>query len=317
MKGYGTAIAAMLAIAGAGCTTQAQTDELVQTEILIDGSGIFPESITSDSAGNIYVGSNPGVIYRALAGEELASPWIHPADENGLQTVFGVLADDARGLLWACSNNMAGAGAGPAIKTFALADGSFVASYPFPTDAGPAMCNDMTINENGDVYASEMTGGRIMLLRDGAEEFEAWASDPEFASLDGISFGPGGELYANAIQRNTLLQIHRNADGSFARAEVLETSQEMSGPDGLRPLDTNRMLQSEGNSGTITVLTIADGEPVQIDTIAEGIDYASSVTMANGRAYYPEGKLGFLFGPSAGEDPGPFIIRSVEIPEAQ
>jgi hypothetical protein len=309
MRGYGTAIAALLAVAGAGCAALAE-------QIQIDGEGVFPESITSDAAGNIYVGSNPGIIYRAPTGADVASPWIHPDDENGLKTVFGVLADDAGGLLWVCSNDMGGGG-GPSIKTFALADGSFASSYSFPADAGPAMCNDMTIAPNGDVYASEMLGGRIMLLRNGAETFEVWASDPEFASLDGISFGPGGELYANAIQRNNLLLVHRHGDGSFARAEVLETSQDMSGPDGLRPLDANRMLQSEGNSGTITVLTFTDGGPVQVDVIAEGIDYASSVTMASGRAYYPEGKLGFLFGPSAGEDPGPFIIRSVQIPEAQ
>ncbi|HSG35749.1 MAG TPA: hypothetical protein VLA37_14555 [Sphingomonadaceae bacterium] len=316
---FRSALTAFFLCAASGCVPSLiKAQEAWPAEILIDGSRIFPESITSDSAGNIYVGSNPGIIYRAPAGEDVASPWILPDAENGLQTVFGVLADEARGLLWACSNPAMGSNTGgPAIKTFALADGGFVASYPFPADAGPAMCNDMTIDKDGDVYASEMLGGRIMLLPNGAEAFESWASDPEFASLDGISFGPGGELYGNAIQRNTLLKIHRNADGSFVRAEVLETSHEMSGPDGLRPLDANRMLQSEGNAGTITVLTFAESGPVQIAVIADGIDYASSVTFANGRAYYPEGKLGFLFGPKAGQDPGPFVIRSAEIPEAQ
>lgn len=300
----------------------APVHELVQAqampeEIVMNGQRLFPESITSDAAGNIYVGSNPGSIFRALAGKAVAEPWIAPDEENGLRTVFGVLVDEPRGLLWVCSNDMAPEGGGPAIKTFALPDGSYIASHPFPADAGPAMCNDMAVAPNGDVYASETLGGRIMLLRDGGTAFETWATDPEFASLDGISFGPGGALYANAIQRGTLLLVHRHADGSFARAEVLATSQPMAGPDGLRPLDERRMLQSEGNGGTITVLTFAEGQPVQIEVIAEGIDYASSVTMANGRAWYPEGKLRFLFGPDAGEDPGPFVIRSVEIPAAE
>lgn len=289
----------------------------VRAEIVMQGERLFPESITSDSGGNLYIGSNPGIIFRALAGAAVATPWITPDADNGLQTVFGVLADDLRGLVWVCSNPATGSGGSPAIKSFALTDGSFVASYPFPADSGPAMCNDMAVAPNGDLYASETLGGRIMLLRNGAEAFEVWATDPEFASLDGISFGPDGALFANAIQRNTLLQIHRDVDGNFSCVEVLETSQPMDAPDGLRPLDANRMLQSEGNAGTITVLTFTEGEPVQIDVIAEGIDYASSVTFASGRAWYPEGKLGFLFGPNAGEDPGPFIIRSAEIPEVE
>jgi len=279
----------------------------------MEGERLFPESITSDAAGNIYIGSNPGMIFRAEPGADTAPAWIVPDETNGLATVFGVLADDARGLLWVCSNNMGG-GSGPAIKTFSLADGSFVANHPLAAD-GPAMCNDMTIDANGDVYASETSGGRIFKLANGGEVFEQWAADPEFASIDGISFGPGGALYANAIQRNTLLEVHRNDDGSFASVEVLETSAPLGGPDGLRPLDDTRMVQSEGNAGTITVLTFAEDGPVQVDVIADGIDYASSVTMTGGRAFYPEGKLSYMFDPNKQmQDPGPFIVRNAAIP---
>ena len=119
-------------------------------------------------------------------------------------------------------------------------------------------------------------------------------------------------LYANNIHRNTLLRIGRNGDGSFAGAEVLETSAPLGGPDGLRPLSGNRMLQSEGNAGTITVLTFSDNGPVQVQVIASGIDYASSVTTAGGRAYFPEGKLRLMADPAA--DAGTFVIRSVELP---
>lgn len=311
MSKHWSALAAILALTA--CSTMPPSASNTVTEIVMQGERLHPESITSDAAGNLYVGSNPGIVFRALAGEAVAEPWILPDTENGLKTVFGVLVDEPRGLLWVCSNDMAPGGSGPAIKTFALTDAHFVASYPLAVE-GAAMCNDMTVASNGDVYASETLGGRIMLLREGGTAFETWATDPEFASLDGISFGPGGRLFANAIQRNTLLEVRRNADGSFDRAEVLETSQPLSGPDGLRPLDDTRMLQSEGNAGTITVLTIGETGPVKVEVIAEGIDYASSVTLVGERAYFPEGKLRFLFGPDAGSDPGPFVIRSVAIP---
>tara|TARA_A100001391_G_scaffold130111_3_gene89410 strand:- start:13198 stop:14154 length:957 start_codon:yes stop_codon:yes gene_type:complete len=287
-------------------------------QITIDGSGIFPESIASDATGTIYVSSNPGVIYRALAGEATATPWLVPDAENGLGSAFGVLADDARGLLWVCSNPPMGTeGGAPAIKTFDLASGDFASSYPLATGDGPAMCNDITLAPDGAVFASEMLGGRIMRLAPGGDTFEVWAVDPEFATLDGISFAADGTLYANAIQRDTLLRIHRKADGSFDRAEKVQTSRAIKTPDGLRPLPDGRMLQTEGEAGLITVIAYNDDGSATVTPIAEGVDYASSVTPLGGRAYYPEGKLRFLFGPDVGKDPGSFVIRSVAIPEVQ
>lgn len=283
-------------------------------EIVLPGERLFPESITSDAAGNIYIGSNPGTVFRARAGDAQAQPWILPDAANGLATVFGVLVDEGRGLLWVCSNPRQGQpGGAPAIKTFRLADGALVASYSLQVE-GPAMCNDMTVGPDGEVYASETLGGRILLLENGGTAFESWAVDPEFATLDGISFGADGSLYANAIQRNTLLRIGIEDNGLFDNVEVLETSRPLQGPDGLRPLDEHRMLQSEGNGGVITVLTFPETGPVRVETIATGVDYASAVTAVGGRAFYPEGKLRFLFGPQAGQDPGPFVVRSVAIP---
>lgn len=305
----------------AGSETSDGAASAVPPEIVMDGERLFPESITSDAAGNIYIGSNPGAIYRAEPGSETADVWIAPDEANGLQTVFGVLADDTRGLLWACSNPNMSAGsppaAGPAIKTFSLADGSLQETYAFPADIGPAMCNDMTIAANGDVYASEMLGGRIMRLPAGADGWEVFAADEEFTTVDGIAFAEDGTLYVNAIQRNSLVRVNVDEHGAFTNATVLNLSREIAGPDGLRLLNGHRFLQSEGNSGLITVVTI-DGDNALIETIAQGIDYASSVTEVNGRAFYPEGKLSFMFDPNKQmQDPGPFIVRNAAIPEAE
>lgn len=285
-------------------------------EITMQGLRLFPESITSDAAGNIYLGSNPGIIFRAAPGEASAQPWIAPDAANGLMSVFGVLADDVRGLLWVCTNPAGAGGGSPAIKTFRLADGALVASYPLNTGGLPTMCNDMTIAANGDVYATETLGGRVLRLVNGGAAFDIWATDPEFATADGIALAEDGTLYINAIQRNNLVRANIDAAGNFAGATVLTPSRPMGGPDGLRLLEGHRFLQSEGNAGLITVVTI-EGDHARIETIAEGVDYASAVTAVNGRAFYPEGKLRFLFGPLAGQDPGPFIVRNVAIPEAE
>jgi sugar lactone lactonase YvrE len=315
-KAMARALAAVAALAAAACASVTPSSP---GDVTINGSRVFPESITSDAAGNLYVGSNPGTVYRAVHGSALAEPWIVPNEANGLQSIFGVLADDARGLLWLCTNpntlvRPAQQGRA-AVKAFSLADGSLAASYPFPADAGPALCNDITIDTNGDLYASDTVGARILKLPDNANELEYWAAAPEFAGIDGISFGPGRALYANNIQRNTFMRIGIEDNGLFDNIEILETTAALGGPDGLRPLGGNRMLQSEGNAGTITLLTFRENGPVEVRVIADGIDYASSVTEAGGRAWFPEGKLSYLFSPDKrGQDPGPFVIRSVEIP---
>jgi sugar lactone lactonase YvrE len=309
-RGFGIAVGAL---ALAGCATMPAGSP--PPDIRLQGERLFPESITSDMAGNLYIGSNPGMIFRAVPGSSTASPWIMPDAANGLATVFGVLADDARGLLWVCSNPRQGQAGAPQIKTFRLADGALVATYPFNAEGG-AMCNDMTVAANGDVYATETLGGRILKLANGGSAFTVWATDPEFASADGIALAEDGTLYMNAIQRNNLVRVNKDAAGNFTGATVLTPSQPMGGPDGLRLLSGNRFLQSEGNAGTITVVTIA-GDRAEIETIATGIDYASSVTAVDGRAFYPEGKLRFLFGPAAGGDPGPFVVRNVAIPGGQ
>ncbi|MXO70665.1 SMP-30/gluconolactonase/LRE family protein [Alteraurantiacibacter buctensis] len=302
-------LASLLLAPAAAC---ASVPDAAPPEIVLPGERLFPESITSDAAGHIYIGSNPGTVFRARAGDSVAQPFIVPDVANGLATVFGVLADERRGLLWVCSNPRQGDGGAPAIKSFRLADGALVASYPLAIE-GPAMCNDMTVAPDGAVYASEMMGGRILKLANGGATFTEWARDPEFATADGIVWGGDGQLYLNAIQRNNLVRANRDAAGNFAGATVLTPSRPMGGPDGLRALGGNRFLQSEGNAGLIALVTI-EGDRAEIAVLADGIDYASAVTAVGGRAFYPEGKLRFMFGPQAGQDPGPFVVRNVAIP---
>lgn len=288
--------------------------------IAMAGEGVFPESLDADSAGTLYIGSNPGTIYRAPAGGARAEPWIVPDARNGLQSVFGVRVDEARGRLLVCSNPNAMADppqqGAAAIKAFRLADGAYLSSHRFPAGGGAALCNDIAIAPDGTLYASDTIGGRVARLAPGAEELTDWAVAPELAGVDGIAFGPGGALFANSIRQHTLLRLAIAPDGAFAGADVLATSRALEGPDGLRPLGANRMLQTEGPGGRVTVLTFAPTGAVKVQTIAEGIDYPSSAVAVGARAYYPEGRIAYLFDPALrGRDPGLFTVRSAPLPE--
>lgn len=287
--------------------------------VTIDGSRIFPESLSSDAAGNIYVGSNAGTVYRSLAGSDTATPWIAPDDENGLMTVFGVLVDEPRALLWVCTNPNPGAppvaGAASAIKSFNLADGSLNSSHGFPSDVGLLQCNDMTIADNGDMFATDPTGGQVFFLANGGGDLTLFGKHEEMGAIDGIALAEDGTLYANSVQRQTMFRINRKADGSFDGVTNLELSQPIAGPDGLRLLGGHRFLQAEGTSGKLTYVRI-DGDKAAITTLAEGYDYPAAVTpirTATGMvAFVPEGKITYLFDPSkADQNPDPFIIHAV------
>src|SRR5271170_7118820 len=75
------------------------------TQIIIDDTRVFPESLTSTADGTVIIGSlDHGTIYRAAPGAAKATPWITPGSD-GLTRVLGVLAHDASNTLWVCTDD--------------------------------------------------------------------------------------------------------------------------------------------------------------------------------------------------------------------
>lgn len=302
----------------AGCATTpagSSAPAAVTHDVTIEGSRVYPESITSDARGNLYNASTPGTIYRTLAGEGVARPWIVPGPANGLKSVFGVYADDKRGLLWVCTNpNSFNRETGlSALKAFDLATGALKHSYDFPGGA-PAACNDIVVGDDGTTWATETSGGRIFVLKPGASALELYAASQALVGIDGISIAGDGQVYINNVRQNLLQRVLRNADGSFAGLSNLATSAPMGGPDGLRWLGGNRFIQGEGSSGRVTLVDIA-GDAATLTLVAEGLDGPVGVTVVGDHAYVVEGKIGYLFNPDLRDkNPDPFLIRAIKLP---
>ncbi len=320
VAGFRAASACVAAIAGAavlaGCdakkTPAAQTEP---EDILIAGSRVFPESITSDSAGNLYVGSLSGVIYRAQAGADAAEPWIMPNEGNGLLSLFGVLADETHGLLWVCSNPnpFAGGSAGSSFIAFELASGAFHATYPFPE--GPAACNDAAVASDGEVFVTETAGGRVFRLAPGASDLELFAVGDELVGVDGIAFAGDGVMYVNNVRANLLQRVERDRSGAYVGLTDLTLSEPVSGPDGLRPVGGDQFLQAEGSGGRVALITI-DGDSASVTPLRTGLASSPGVTRVGSVGYATEGKIGYLIDPALkDQDPGDFYIRAFTIPE--
>ena len=186
---------------------------------------IFPESLTSTRDGTLYFGSlGRDSVYRARPDSARAETWIAPKS-NGLQSVLGVFADEAAGTLWVCTSATGGRGGAPvvgetAVKAFALADGTFKASYPFP---GGGFCNDFAVAPDGTLRG-RTSGGRILRLKKGATALDVWASGhPLLATADGLALLADGALYVNSFGQGTLARITVNADGIAGTITKLET----------------------------------------------------------------------------------------------
>jgi len=281
-------------------------------DVVIADTGVFPESASADGAGNLYIGSFKGNIYRALPGSDTAIAWIRPDATNQLAAVLGVLADEKTGTLWACSVPMGQMGQVSSLVAFDLVSGAFKRRYELPPPA--SACNDIAFDKDGTAYIAETTNGRIFTLKPGADAVALLVEDKaQLVGVDGIAFAGDGTLYVNNVRENTMLRVNRKADGSFASLTKLTVSQPLNGPDGLRPLGGNRFLQAEGPGGRISLLTI-EGDDVTVSVLKDGMDGVPGVTHIGETAYAIESKGRFLFEPSLkGQDPGEFALRAVPL----
>jgi sugar lactone lactonase YvrE len=307
----------VVAIVLAGCATAPRP---TRGDILIDGKSVHPESVTSTAKGALFTGSIHGTIYRAGPGEGVAKPFIVPSADNGLRSVFGVLADARSGRLWVCSvaDSFAPrvAGAPPPapseLAAFDLQTGKLVGRWPFPAPGGT--CNDIAIAKDGSAYASDTPGGRVLRLPKGGKALEVVVSDDRLKGIDGLDFGADGALYWNNVQKNELWRTTLPQPGRPAQFTRLMASDKMGGPDGLRHIGGNRFLQAEGTSGRATLVTVK-GDEARIQVLRDGLNSSPGITLIGSTVYVVEGKIQYMFNPDLrGKDPGPFKAIAIPLP---
>jgi sugar lactone lactonase YvrE len=279
----------------------------------------FPEGTTVDKNGNFYVGSMyEGSIYKAAAGAKEAEPFIE-AGANGLVSVLGMYADDATGTLWVCSSDAGNAkltGTAPvAVKAFDLETGAAKGSYDFP---GGGFCNDITIDAEGNVYASDSWSPRVLRLPVGGDALVEWVNDPvlgvEQWSLNGLDIDQGQNvMYIVNIATGQLFRIPINADGSAGAITEIKTSQPLQRPDGLKVVAPNILATAESVPGGMSVLTL-NGDKAEVRVVNTGLNGVATFALYQGSAWLVENQGDHFWNPDgAGPDATP-PFRLVEVP---
>ena len=279
----------------------------------------FPESLTSTRDGTLYVGSlNFGGVVKVAPGGK-AEPFIQPG-AAGSRSVLGLLADENSGTLYVCSNDMTGLGIpGPSdakgawLKTFDLATGAPKGSFPLADVR--SMSNDIAVGYDGTAYVTNSFTPNVYCLRPGGTMLEVFATDPLLApakggvGLDGIAFGPDGNLYVTQFIPGALLRIAVK-DGKAGVVTALKPSRPLDRPDGFRAFgDGFVLIEGAGRLDRVTIT----GDEADIETIQDGLIEPVGVTVVGKIAWVAEGKLSFLFGANKGMDPGPFTIKPVAL----
>ncbi|MFT4045975.1 MAG: hypothetical protein QM661_04685 [Solimonas sp.] len=263
-------------------------------------AGVFPESITSTADGSLIWGSlGGGTIYRTAPDQDLAKPWIR-ADASG-HSVYGVLADEARDALWACWVLRGNDGAQSDLRRFSLKNGELLQSYAFP---GGGSCNDVAIAPNGTVYATDMSGGRILRLLPGARTLDVWLANERLKGVDGI-VAFEAVVYANNFRSNELYAFRRKAP----ELTVLTASRPLYKPDGMRPEKNGGFLLVEG-SGVLSRVKVS-GDRAQIDTLYEGLEGTTALAVARGRIWVLDSM--FRYRSNTDFDAGPFKAYGVPL----
>lgn len=285
------------------------------TSVQLPDGGRFPESVTSDANGTLFVSSiADGGVLKVTPDGTVTSQFLKPGD-HGTRSTFGLLADSKRGVLWVASNDATPLGAkGPTateggwVKSFDMATGAMRASVRLP--GAKALANDMALDGDGALYVTNTFAPQILRLKPGATEFEVFVENAALAKgLDGIAIGGDGNLYVNTFMGGELFRIAMN-QGVAGEVTQLETTRPLKFPDGLRTFKEG-FLMVEG-SGALSRVTVS-GNAARIEPIHQ---FASptGVTVVGDRIWVSEGQLGLLSKPAeAGRDGPTFHLRSIDL----
>lgn len=226
----------------------------------------FPEGITVTEVGRLYIGSVAnGSIVTVAPGASEAVTFLPGA--NG--SVLGLAADLERGLLWACVTDFSNS----VLFAYGMADAEIRVQHPLPpgpNDSG-ALCNDVLVDDEGNVWVTESFGGRLFRIpaNNALRESSAalWLEANELAGPNGPESGVfgvnglelvNGRLYLANTDRDSLMSIDPtlpNPSGDDLETVVLTEIDDddevvavrLSRPDGIgRRNDTELLLVENG-----------------------------------------------------------------------
>lgn len=281
----------------------------------------FPEGITRSSSGDLYMGSlNTGSIVVVRQGERWAQEWINGDRFEGAGTA-GLIADSARGVLWACTGDFFGRIPSKVWK-FDLMTGETQAQFQLPERG---FCNDLALDDQGRVYATDSFGGRILRVDD--QGLTVWLEGEEYQpvnnsplSLNGIAWDPQGKLWLGRSDTGQLSSVVIRPDGTPGDVQLnqlnLPEDQEVLGIDGLKWRSDKELIAIRGRVVSQLINRASESEPNwEINQVDDTLNHATTFTFNESKsaAWVVESQLARFY--QSLEPDFPFQASLVELPE--
>lgn len=291
----------------AACTGDDVTPQ--PDEIMLPGATYYPESLSADADGTLYVGSLVTGQVVAFADGETEGTVVVGAS-SGVTGVAGVAVRGNE--LWLCSIDTAFQRQ-TEVRSFTL-EGAARATYRLGSNQ---FCNDLAFDAAGALYVTDSFNGTVLRLAPGGSALEPWLENAALApamrggfGLDGLAVVDGA-VFVNKFDTGGLYRIAIGADGAAGPAQPITVTPALTAPDGMRALDHRTLLVAEG-SGRLTKVKI-DGVTATATALATDLDQPTGVTVARGSAWVVEGQLARLFAMPAQPPNLPFAVRRVDL----
>ncbi|WP_394850991.1 hypothetical protein LZC95_26730 [Pendulispora brunnea] len=269
---------------------------------VLPGADFFPEGITTTRDGSFFVGSvRTGAILRRGPGSRQFDVFVSGGDPavRQVQTAEGLLVDEASGVLWVCDG-----GAPPshpsAVLGLSLQDGHTVVRHPFPERE--AFCNDLTMDDEGALYASDSFAPRILRVAalDKLVNAKAvvWATDrrwevmPGEYGLNGLAYLQGN-VYAVHTQHNELFRIPLTPQGTAGESVAVSLDRPLTRPDGIEIAADGSLLIVESGANRL-VRAELQGDRGAISVLATGFEGPTTFALFADSAWVVEGQLDHL-----------------------
>ena len=275
----------------------------------------YPNGITVTSGGSVYVGS---VTTGAVAKIEPRSGKLLVAPQTAIIASNSLRADEARGVLWACSSDVF-----PTNGTFRkpstlveldLNDGTVIKTIKLPQNG---FCNDLAIDDRGGVLVTDSLNPQILYLPPDKSEFEVWTRDERFGvtegfGLAGIAIASDG-IYVGMFANGQLYRIRNR------QVEPLKLARNLNNPDGMAIAPDGSLIVCEGNyqsgNGRLLRINLSDSDSTgNIEVLAEGLDSPVNLSLNNKTAWVTEGRLRGLLSPELNlPQPDSFWVRRIPL----
>ena len=275
-----------------------------------------PNGIAVTQDGSIFVGSvTTGAVVKIDPQKQETKLLVE--SQRAIIASTSLRADEAKGILWACSPDVFPNQTERQPSTLAALDintGEVIKTVTLPQDG---FCNDLAIDDRGGVLVTDSFNPRLLYLSPDGTEFEVWLRDERLGvsegfGLSGIAIAPDRTVYVGVFASGQLYRIREQ------RVEPLQLPRQINNPDGMAIAPDGSLIVCEGNyqtgNGRLLQINLSDDLVGEIKILAEALDSPVNLSLDGESVWLTEGRLRSLLRPELNlSQPDSFWVRNIPL----